>query len=347
MNVIIPSHRRAGFTLVEVLVVTGILAILFALATGVAIRALITAEEARVTAEMRQLESAITSFKTKYGVSYLPSRFRLRATLAGYSATDPFEKSCRDYLTTMFPRMKADEVIYWYPQAAPTNWTNNSVMELNGPECLVFFLGGWNGLDGFSKNPLDPSTAPKTAATAASAARPTGLRGDVSFEFDTRRLKAGVFCQRTPSGSGSIGSTTPSNAYVYLDGFGNGATDDQPYYYFTSYKSGDDYKIDDAIAIPSPSYQLPTGSTMNSLLPMKIGPHQDDKGRFYNPKGFQLVSAGRDKRLTNLTLASGSSANNGYAVWKVNGTFVTGTVNYTDSIDNLCNFHPAKMGIPQ
>src|SRR2546427_11133815 len=126
MYAIIPSRRRTGFTLVEVLVVTGILAILFALATGVAIRALITAQEARVKAEMQQLESAITSFKTSKGVSYLPSRFRLRANILDYftptAMNDPLDKASREFIYTIWPRLPktlpnstASNVIVWIP----------------------------------------------------------------------------------------------------------------------------------------------------------------------------------------------------------------------------------------
>jgi prepilin-type N-terminal cleavage/methylation domain-containing protein len=330
MNAIIPSRRRAGFTLVEILVVTGILAILFALATGVAIRALISAQESRVSAEMQQLGTAITSFKTSKGVSYLPSRFRLYPQISNYFApanmNDPLTKASREFLFTVWPRLDKTLTINWIPGIPLTG------IDINGSECLVFWLGGPDGLSGFTKNPANPIPV-------------AGQRGEVSFEFDPKRLKAGVFCRRTPGSPGSgtsVGSNSPSPALVYLDPYSSGDPGDQPYYYFSSYKSGNDYDVMDRIDFTGGPYQPVSGSAVNGF---RLAAHKDATGRFYNPNGFQLISAGRDKLIADIPFST-VAPTTGFTSYQ-NGQFINTSVNYSASVDNLCNFHPVKMGIPQ
>ena len=75
--------------------------------------------------------------------------------------------------------------------------------------------------------------------------------------------------------------------------------------------------------------------------------------KFYNPNGFQLISAGRNKRFGNFQTLSAAPANRvGFIIWE-NGTYdpTTKPVPPSDREDefgdNLCNFHPGKMGMPQ
>ena len=73
------SPRRGGFTLVELLVVIGIIAILMALLSPVIYLAIVRAQEVRILAEVTSLDGAIKSFKEKYG-AYPPSDFSNMAT---------------------------------------------------------------------------------------------------------------------------------------------------------------------------------------------------------------------------------------------------------------------------
>ena len=64
--------RRAGFTLVEILVVIAIIGILIAALSAAVIPALLRAQEAAVSVEMKQIEQEIENFKTQFGF-YPPS----------------------------------------------------------------------------------------------------------------------------------------------------------------------------------------------------------------------------------------------------------------------------------
>jgi prepilin-type N-terminal cleavage/methylation domain-containing protein len=65
---------RRGFTLVELLVVIGIIAILMALLSPVIYLAIVKAQEARIAAEVTSLDGAMKAFKEKHGM-YPPSDF--------------------------------------------------------------------------------------------------------------------------------------------------------------------------------------------------------------------------------------------------------------------------------
>ncbi len=78
-------RRMAGFTLVELLVVIVILGILIGLLVPVVIGAVNRANEARVSAEINSIASALASFKNKYG-DYPPSRIILCED-GGYAPT--------------------------------------------------------------------------------------------------------------------------------------------------------------------------------------------------------------------------------------------------------------------
>ena len=77
---------RAGFTMVEVLVVILIIATLMALLLPAIAGAIRTAKNGQVTAEMNNLATALASFKNTYG-DYPPSRILLCET--GYASLSP------------------------------------------------------------------------------------------------------------------------------------------------------------------------------------------------------------------------------------------------------------------
>ncbi len=151
-----PRHTRHGFSLIELLVVIVIIGILMALILPAIGGARRTARIAQVSAEITQLDQAITSFKARFGVEP-PSSLNIPISAAGWTPEDR-QKVLRMWDQFDFAicgGLKGDGI---NPNTYPP-----TEVHLNGAECLVFFLGGLNNgtptapqLIGFSKNPRTP-----------------------------------------------------------------------------------------------------------------------------------------------------------------------------------------------
>lgn len=167
------SEPRSAFTLLELLIVITIIAVLMALISPSIFRALGTANQANVTAEINRFETAITSFKTQYGIEPWSE-----IVLTEDPSNTPWTSASKTKLRRIWGQ---------YTFASTTDFNDDGdtddVLTLTGSECLVFFLGGI--LDrgapiGFSKNPINPFT------------RAGDNRFPPSFEFDLSRLKLGA-----------------------------------------------------------------------------------------------------------------------------------------------------------
>src|SRR5256885_11964690 len=130
------SARRAGFTLVELLVVITIIAILFALTSAAVIKALGKSDEVRTRNDISQLQSAIQAFKTDFQVSYIPDRLILPP------GADPTLES-KQYISTLWPRINSAYLLD--TPLARTIWGvqpgNNTIQILQGHQTIAFFLG--------------------------------------------------------------------------------------------------------------------------------------------------------------------------------------------------------------
>ena len=162
-----PHDRRGGFTLVELLVVIGILAVLAGLVSVAATRAQATAQNAAIKAEIDMLHMAIMNYKNEYG-SFPPCSDDLSANTG----------LATKHLQRAFPRCSTARseisTILQKQGASPVN--------INPTNSLAFWLSG------YTKDPSAPLT--------------NGARTKL-FDFDKSRVdaKSGAYYPRGRSGS--------------------------------------------------------------------------------------------------------------------------------------------------
>ena len=251
-------HSRSAFSLIELLVVMVIIAILVGLllpAIG-SVRNNIRAGETK--AEISQLETAIASFKSEFGVE--PPSYLAVPPISNTSLwSDPAFAPSRRILRQIWKR---------FDFSSNGGLANVEAVELHGQECLVFFLGGVrsvadangnnlrdvgeaaNVLLGFSSNPAQPF------------AIDAGTRNGPFFDFKLNRVE----------------DFDNDDFLEYIDTL-PGQT--RPYLYLSSY-AGRGYKTLDTQFYSDPAQDL------NSFYLQTSG------GQPWKRDGFQLISAGFD-----------------------------------------------------
>jgi prepilin-type N-terminal cleavage/methylation domain-containing protein len=157
------TRRRAGFTLIEILVVVTILAVLMAMTAGVVQKLRTAGEDIDCRKDITELHKAVGGFiqEPRLGsVGFMPSRI-----MVGPGA-DP---ASRAYLARLFPKTGG---ILNVPAAS-----------LEGDQCLVFFLGGPH----LSRDPAADATLLGWSTNATNPTLPGGER-ITFYEFRLNRL---------------------------------------------------------------------------------------------------------------------------------------------------------------
>lgn len=292
---VVKNRVRSGFTMIELIVVILIILALAALLLPAVMSALGKANFVSQVKDMGDLTAALDAFKSKYGV-YPPSRIRLREGSA-YNTNEGFDAHSLKMLKLIWPSLNPVTVAgtagdpntaaapvnrryLWccdVPGKAldPNQWTQT--YELEGDECLVFFLGGIAEFDrslpnptitmhGFTKRVNDPSGIPNAAVPA------TNTREAPLVEFQAARLivRTGEEQIEAPP-AGNIDNTTATTPNVghafpnatitrYLNtnaatiqklpsylSLGPSGADRRPWVYFSAYDSngGYGYRPDD------------------------------------------------------------------------------------------------------
>jgi prepilin-type N-terminal cleavage/methylation domain-containing protein len=202
---------RSGFTMIELIVVILIILVLAALLLPAVMGAWNKSKFVQQVDDMGKLTAGLEAFKQKYGM-YPPSRIRLREGTA-YNTTEAFDAHSLKMLKAIWPSFNpvtvstpmndpntatvaATRRYLWCCDRPnkigdPTQWTDT--YELEGDECLVFFLGGIAQFDrtlpnpeiilhGFTRRANDPSGIPNAAIPA------TISRDSPFVEFQANRL---------------------------------------------------------------------------------------------------------------------------------------------------------------
>ena len=223
--------KRSGFSLVELLVamiIIGILAALILPALGAARN---RAKEAVCRSEISGLETAVVRFASEHG-HFPPSGIVLCEKGSDWPSFPQDMAKIRE----IWPQ-------YDFTQDVDINQNGviDSFVQLSGPECMVFFLGGVVNQKvpmGFSKNARTPFAA-------------GGNRTGNIFEFDMTRF-----------------TDMNQNGYKeYRDPLG--AADADPYCYYSSY-DGNGYDKNDFVVLHTHVF-MPylTSATATVTMPWK------------------------------------------------------------------------------
>jgi general secretion pathway protein G len=316
-----PRPRRAGFTLVEILVVIVIIGILAGLLLPAITGALGRANNAAVSAEITLLANALAAFKDKYG-DYPPSRMILRENGdytvvadsypdltrfsgdADLSTSDHNQRSV-EKLRKFWPRLRLNTAGVSYDFNGDGD--SSDVLYLDGAECLVFFLGGIRsssgvGVVGFAKNPVRPFVGDNTDPSLVVPG--TSNRDTPLFDFKTDRLT----------------DLDGDGMYEYIDALNVQQGEQRPYAYFSAYGSNGydpndvNYGWDtDPTGGFSPvrrsfrvtfKPKLSDGSPTSMVMSAAPNPYTSSLPvnasttvpvTFINANTYQIISAGRDR----------------------------------------------------
>ena len=150
--------RRGGFTLVELLAVTAVVAVLLALTAAGIMHVHAEKVKAADGAETQELRHALGKFYAKYQC-WPPDRVKLCPLLSDY---DPVaDRASLDSLQRVWPQL--------FKSGKPIAWAGLGVQlppggaALDDAQTLVFFLGGLGGTRGFTESATAPLGDPKLA----------------------------------------------------------------------------------------------------------------------------------------------------------------------------------------
>jgi prepilin-type N-terminal cleavage/methylation domain-containing protein len=315
-------RRSPGFTLIELLVVISIIAVLIALTMSAVQKVRDVGNRTKVTAELRQLDLSVNTFMQKMGgAREIASRgnttvFTLRRNYAGFENTREYR-----YLRSLFPTaaLGANDD-GWVPTMTTDNIGNGlpDGVTLNAGQILTFWLGGYYrdttiagnaGLiwaQGFNKDAKFPF---RVAGTPAAKLGPI-------YEFPAARM--------LDTNGRDLANPASVGPYYYVDPWGT------PYCMFSTEDGRDNNYFAGAFFEWNGSRAVPV------LQKPRSAATPDLPGTYANPKGFQIFSAGRNKRFAFDTATVGPK------LWQPNsGRFVdTG-----DGGDDYSNFATSQMSV--
>lgn len=337
------ASRRGGFTLIEMLVVIGIIILLVGLLVPAVQKARDSATRARTKNEISGLATGIENFKATYLVTYVPSGFVLapnyappfpNPTNAQQVAANRAYQESRDFYSKVWPKAISNGNTN-VPQ--PPGSDQGGAANLDGNQLLVFLLGGippqgtkgftgaWAGdRSGFLNSPTNPFAVGLQTPGVAGPLQSATQAKPQFFDFDPKRVD-------------QFGH--------FLDPYGT------PYYFFGS-KYGNDYDLWGVFAAVINPTNLQGGFTPQGGYGY-MNPHVGLDGKFVEPSGYQIISAGKDQVPSQGGILSGvpspkwdpNSLWPGGGAYKVNRSdFPNANSNLTGGgADDIANFSPYTL----
>jgi prepilin-type N-terminal cleavage/methylation domain-containing protein len=223
------AARRAGYTLIELLIVIAIIAVLASLLLVAISGATRRGDETKARSHLTTLDTVLGQFKSKFNNNAVPcvgggpnGTFRLCSSYVnpstGAPLTDPSGREWPEItiLKRLFPRMELIEnglrvalpngdpqPVFPPPTAGPITLTNVSTnlgsagiaprnpLLLDPNQCLVFFLTGaqFTAYSGFNSNPTQPFAWAFGPAAGPFTGQNSRLHGGAFTEFEPRQLK--------------------------------------------------------------------------------------------------------------------------------------------------------------
>jgi|GEM_PF-225001 len=283
----IRAVTRAGFTLIELIVVILVIGILAAMLLPAINNVRISTRNAQVTVDIKNLEAAIANFKLKYGMEP-PSSFRMHEDGA-WDPSNNVDKASVAIIRQMWPEITfttSSSAITAVP--APGDVNGNGTIEtdgytLNGAECLAFFLGGVCATADASGTPIVNQDG--TAGAGSGPPKfwsPLGFSANPQKPFSRGGNRVGPFLDFVSNRLvNTVSVTTPDSSLPeYLDPLPNQTA---PYWYTSAY-SGRGY---DKSGIGGANLDFTPTTTFFTYKNKKTGV-------VYNQKTYQIISPGFD-----------------------------------------------------
>ncbi len=328
-----PSHiRRPAFTLVEMLVVIGIIVVLVALLVPAAAIAVSRVRNFNMTAEISQFATAIEAYKKDKG-DYPPCLSEIdNSGNSLYLPATRYNTIVERHLRKCYPKMTNGEKDFFYDNIALDPNGNN---RLTGDEALVFWL---TMAQNDERNPFT-SRAGAPAQTSGPITEPTRPGGKKYYDFKDDRLidfDGDYITWQDADGAYrrlDFYSYKPNyakeTAYIYLDSRTYLVHQLQSTALGGNVQAYGDFNRANEILAKNQSNPPPAGNQAEI--------NQRKQYQYMNQTTFQIICAGQDgefgrafNQFDNISNATGLK------------TFTSGT-NYTDEDkDNLTNFSEGR-----
>jgi prepilin-type N-terminal cleavage/methylation domain-containing protein len=257
---------RAGFTLVELLMVILIIAMLISLLIPAVQAARVRGLETAILSQITELVNGLEKAKVDFG-SYPPSAIR----------GDPNWPHWSDAEVTTFLKRA-------WPKATFTVSDIQLIQSLDPAESLVFWLGGIPDSTGkprgFCTDPRNPLKGPDGPDSYDPFNKGVSSQRTEPFQFDETRLFDKETVTNPPTGN-YFSEYYPPNMRP---------GDTRPFAYFAARPNKSYY---------TPNRRLPTFLDPRAVQEGRAVPYLKAIGRFVNEDGFQIICAGIDSNYGN------------------------------------------------